>query len=150
MKKKMTVFLCEECADSLKEKNPYRLKDGTPFPLEAIEVVIVPGNFCEFAEENLENKPQLQTPLLRKGAAMFPWRSNFWETEDDRNQGIRHQWGFYRTFNEAYEEACKTYDEKEWAAMEISYLFGDGSSVPVYLKARTDPVADEFIKHKER
>ena len=147
MKKTLAVFRCGECADDLKEYNPYVFEDGTPVPLEDIEVVVVPGNYCENAEDNLNNKPQLQTPLWLKDAMFFPWIVYVWETEDDREQGIVVEWEHFDNFNEAYTKAVDAYNNNGWAAYEIAVEFPDGF-VSVYFRARTTPIADGFIKHK--
>lgn len=148
MKKQLVVFRCGECADDLKEYNPYIFEDGTPIPLEDIEVVVVPGNYCENAEENMMRKIRLQTPVWLKDAKEKPWGVSVWETDDDRNQGHKLQWHSFDSFFEAYEVAKKAFEYERWAAMEISIDFPD-ESIPVYIMASTEPKADEFIKHKE-
>lgn len=148
MKKQLVVFRCGECADDLKEYNPYIFEDGTPIPLEDIEVIVVPGNYCENAEENMMQKPQLQTPVWLKDASEKPWSVSVWETDDDREQGNKIWWDCFDSFTEAYTEAEKAFKDNGWAAMEISIDFPD-ESIPVYIMASTEPMANEFIKHKE-
>lgn len=147
MAKQLVVFRCGECADELKKNNPYIFEDGTQIPLEDIEVVVVPGKFCELAEENYTDRPLFQTPVWLKDAKEKPWGVSVWETDDDRNQGNKLRWNNFGSFFEAYTEAEKAFADNGWAAMEISIDFPD-ESIPVYIKASTEPKADEFIKHK--
>lgn len=148
MKKELVVFRCEGCAEDLKEYNPYIFEDGTRIPLEDIEVIVVPHEFCENTEENLDKKPRLQTPIWLKDAEEKPWSVSIWETDDDREQGMKEEYDRYESFLEAYEAANRGAEENGWAAAEISIELPD-ESIPVYIIATTEPKAREFIKHKE-
>jgi len=61
----LIVFRCPECAEDLKEYNPYVYDDGTEIPLEKIKVIEVEehNTDCENAEDNMYEDPQKMAPI---------------------------------------------------------------------------------------
>ena len=61
----LVVFRCPECAEDLKEYNPYIYDDETEIPLEKIKVIEVENHDeeCENSENNMHAKPQAYAPI---------------------------------------------------------------------------------------
>lgn len=145
MRKDLVVFRCKSCIEDLKEYNPYADAKGNTIPVDRIEVIEVPKEFCENAEINLCSKPQLQAPIKLEGYPERPWRVVLWSSIYDREQGISEIFGWYETFADAKSAVEKDSLSKYWAAYEIQ-LDNEEESVVVYHYANCRPLADEFIK----
>ena len=145
MRKDLVVFRCKGCIEDLKEYNPYVDAEGKPIPLDRIEVVEVPKEFCENSEINLCSKPQLQAPIKLDGYPDRPWRVVVWGTIYDREQGISEIFGWYESFEEAKDAIARDSLSKYWASYEIQ-LDNEEESIVVYHYANCRPLADEFIK----
>ncbi len=145
MRKDLVVFRCKGCIEDLKGYNPYVDAKGNPIPLDRIEVIEVPKEFCENAEINLNSKPQLQAPIKLEGYPDRPWRVVVWSTIYDREQGISEIFGWYESFADAKKAIEKDSLSKYWASYEIQ-LDNEEESIVVYHYANCRPLADEFIK----
>lgn len=145
MRKDLVVFRCKGCIEDLKEYNPYTDAKGNIIPLDRIEVIEVPKEFCENAEINLCSKPQLQAPIKLEGYPERPWRVVIWSSIYDREQGISEIFGWYESFAEAKTAIEKDSLSKYWAAYEIQ-LDNEEESIVVYHYANCRPLADDFIK----
>lgn len=148
MTKDLVVFRCKGCIKDLKEHNPYIYPDGTSVPLEKIEIVEVPHEFCENNEANMHHHPQLQTPILLNTKTEYPWAVKFWETEDDRENGISTIFDTFEDFKAAKAEAVATARVCSWASAEI-YLKTAEREVVVYFYDGEKPRKSSFVKHTE-
>ena len=145
MRKDLVVFRCKGCIEDLKEYNPYVDAEGKTIPLDRIEAIEVPKEFCENSEINLCSKPQLQAPIKLDGYPDRPWRVVVWGTIYDREQGISEIFGWYESFEEAKAAIARDSLSKYWASYEIQ-LDNEEESTVVYHYANCRPLADEFIK----
>ena len=83
----LIVFRCKECADELKEYNPYIYKDGTTIPLNRIKVIIVDNHAkCENSEYNFHHKPQKFAPIRLRD---FPAKEEFTTFKTQKTSCIR-------------------------------------------------------------
>ena len=94
----LIIFRCKGCIEDLKEYNPYVYYNGEQIPLNKIEVIKVPYEFCENNEINLDN--HWMTPIRLNDCNKKPWLLKTYENSDLRNQGIPHC-DVYETFNDA-------------------------------------------------
>ena len=141
MKKDIVVFRCTDCIKDLKEYNPYIYNDGTPIPLDKIEIIEVTHEFCENNEKNLNNN--LQKRINLKELQDKPYLVKFWETEYHRNQGLSTILEWYDNYYEAYKEAYTNAHFYDWAAFEVCIEIND-EEYAIYTYARTEPFADNF------
>ena len=145
MRKDLVVFRCKGCIEDLKEYNPYVDAEGNTIPLDRIEVIEVPKEFCENSEINLCSKPQLQAPIKLDGYPERPWRVVVWSSIYNRDQGISEIFGWYESFSDAKDAIERDSLSKYWASYEIQ-LDNEEESIVVYHYANCRPLADEFIK----
>lgn len=146
--KDLVVFRCKNCAEELKVYNPYVYPDGSRVPLKKIEVVQVPREFCEKTEKNLTNTPQLQTPVFLNKDIKEPWIVEFWETEDDRENGISTIFDSYTNFKSAKAETISSGRMNSWASAEI-YLDTGKQRISVFCFDGEKPKNSFYIKHLE-
>ena len=145
MRKDLVVFRCKGCIEDLKEYNPYVDAEGNTIPLDRIEVIEVPKEFCENSEINLCSKPQLQAPIKLEDFPDRPWRVVVWSSIYNREQGISEIFGWYESFSNAKDAIARDSLSKYWASYEIQ-LDNEEESIVVYHYANCRPLADEFIK----
>lgn len=126
--------------------NPYVYPDGNSIPIEKIEVVAVPMEFCENFEENLSVKSQMQAPISLIGAADKPWVIKYWDEPWEREEGISMVFDSYERFEDAYSDGKKAARLIGWSCFEIQ-LQTPEAVYAVYCYAVTEPIADEFIKN---
>ena len=145
MKKDLVVFRCKNCIKDLKEYNPYVYPNGKAVPLSKIEIIEVEKEFCENFEKNLNRNPRHQAAINLQNAPNKPWVVEYWDSIYEREEGISSIFGRYETFEDAVadveNEGCPDY----WACYEIQLDNGEERS-PVYIKANSKPLADEFLK----
>lgn len=144
--KDLVVFRCKNCIDELKVYNPYIYPDGSRVPLKKIEVVQVPRKFCENFESNLTSTPQLQTPIFRNKTIKKPWLVKFWETEDDRENGIATVYDRFESFKRAKGETISAGRMNSWASAEI-YLDTGDQHITVFFFDGEKPKESFYVKH---
>jgi len=145
MRKDLVVFRCKGCIEDLKDLNPYVDSKGKAIPLDRIEVIEVPNEFCENTENNLNSSPRFQAPIMLDDYPERPWRVVVWNSIYDREQGISEIFGWYETFAEARDAIEEHSLSKYWASYEIQ-LDNEEENIVVYHYANCRPLADEFIK----
>ena len=94
----LIVFRCKGCIEDLKEYNPYVYYNGEQIPLNRIEVIKVPYEFCENTEINLDNHWMISKRLTY--CEYKPWLLKTYENEDLRNQGNPY-YDYFETFEDA-------------------------------------------------
>lgn len=147
MTKDLVVFRCKNCVEELKVYNPYIYPDGSRVPLKKIEAVQVPREFCEKYEKNLSNTPQLQTPVFLNKDITKPWVVEFWETEDDRENGISSVYDRFKSFKSAKGETISAGRMNSWASAEI-YLDTGNHRIAVFCFDGEKPKKSFYVKHK--
>lgn len=94
----LVVFRCKGCVEDLKEYNPYVYYNGEQIPLNRIEIIKVPYEFCENNETNLDN--HWMTSIRLNDCDKKPWLLKTYENADLRNQG-NPSYEFFETFKDA-------------------------------------------------
>lgn len=100
----LVVFRCEFCASELRteEYNPYVYKTGETVPVDRIEIIQVPVQFCENSENNLNNNLMQSIPLCC--CSEKPWLVAIYENKEFREKG-EPIYFLYNSFHEALYEA---------------------------------------------
>ena len=100
----LIVFRCGYCASELLtgEYNPYVYNNGENIPVERIEIIQVPLEFCEKFIDNLNNHTMVSIPL--DCCTESPWTVAIYEHKDLRERG-EPIYFIYNSWHEALYEA---------------------------------------------
>ena len=139
--KELAVFRCYKCASALEESEYYISDSGEKIPIDNIEIVDVPEENCECCAKSQRKRMK---PVTIDKTDEEPWEVVFWEDDYERDQGISSNFGYYETFEDAYDEAIRGAHINDWAAFEVRLNTGE-TKHSVYCYATTKPRADEFI-----